>query len=315
MTSAAEAVGQLRCAHSALPKTPVCRRHRRARAPGKLRRRSASRNAMQRCMAVRSAAGCAARPGPGARARRGTGGYIARVARGPSQSLPHVRSLTDAPHRPGGVWRARPPHCAISECCAGRRQWPGWTSWPGDHRVVRCVTPDNLLLNWIVKMPAQKLTNLDGMRGIAALFVFFRHTGDLWAIGGFFHGYLAVDVFFVLSGYVIAFSYDHRFVGGTMTTRSFVVTRLIRLYPMYLLGLMLGVLWVLAKLRAGLVFELVAAERIDLAILLAGSPSGLRSRPPVDAGDPGWPVRVSWIPELSALCGSRPAVSAVRALA
>lgn len=118
-------------------------------------------------------------------------------------------------------------------------------------------------------MSAHKLINLDGMRGIAALFVFFRHTGDLWGVDSFFHSYLAVDVFFILSGYVIAYSYDHRFATESMTTRSFVVTRLIRLYPMYLFGLILGLLWVLTKLNLGLGFELIDVEKIYLAIVLS----------------------------------------------
>ncbi len=76
---------------------------------------------------------------------------------------------------------------------------------------------------------------LDAMRGVAALFVLVLHSPTLF---GFTpgSGYLAVDLFFVLSGFVIAKAYDARIEHG-LTVRSFMVIRLIRFYPMYLVGL------------------------------------------------------------------------------
>ena len=80
---------------------------------------------------------------------------------------------------------------------------------------------------------------LNGMRGVAALAVVALHFGqdglDL-APGG----YLAVDLFFLLSGVVVASAYDGRLARG-MGTAAFMRVRLIRLYPMYLLGLALCV--------------------------------------------------------------------------
>ena len=52
-------------------------------------------------------------------------------------------------------------------------------------------------------------------------------------------GYLAVDVFFVLSGFVIAHSYDAR-LGQGMSTRQFTLIRAIRFWPLYMVGLLLG---------------------------------------------------------------------------
>jgi peptidoglycan/LPS O-acetylase OafA/YrhL len=76
---------------------------------------------------------------------------------------------------------------------------------------------------------------LDGMRGVAALVVAAYHADVLL---GFTpgSGYLAVDLFFVLSGFVLAHAYDSRFERG-MTPLEFMRIRLIRLYPLYLLGL------------------------------------------------------------------------------
>src|SRR6185503_15490483 len=52
------------------------------------------------------------------------------------------------------------------------------------------------------------------------------------------HGYLAVDFFFVLSGFVVGYAYDDRW--GKMTLRGFLMRRLIRLHPMVILGSVIG---------------------------------------------------------------------------
>ena len=73
------------------------------------------------------------------------------------------------------------------------------------------------------------------MRGVAALIVAGYHADVLWGFKAG-SGYLAVDLFFVLSGFVLAHAYDSRFERG-MTAGEFMRIRLIRLYPLYLLGL------------------------------------------------------------------------------
>lgn len=87
---------------------------------------------------------------------------------------------------------------------------------------------------------------LDGLRGVAALLVLFYHIfeGLSFAAGGtpitvINHGYLAVDFFFILSGFVISYAYDDRW-GKTMTTGNFFKRRLIRLHPMIIMGVILG---------------------------------------------------------------------------
>lgn len=71
---------------------------------------------------------------------------------------------------------------------------------------------------------------LDGIRGFAALVVVAYHSGAFEAMG-----FLAVDLFFVLSGFVIAMSYAEKLEQGLGTMR-FMVLRLERLYPLWLLG-------------------------------------------------------------------------------
>jgi peptidoglycan/LPS O-acetylase OafA/YrhL len=83
---------------------------------------------------------------------------------------------------------------------------------------------------------------LDGIRGAAALVIVFWHAEPLF---GFYpkSGYLAVDLFFALSGFVLAHAYDRKFEAG-MGVSDFMRLRLIRLYPLYFLAfvVMMGAL-------------------------------------------------------------------------
>jgi peptidoglycan/LPS O-acetylase OafA/YrhL len=93
---------------------------------------------------------------------------------------------------------------------------------------------------------------IDGLRGIAALLVVCRHIVPLH--GGtltFQSSYLAVELFFLFSGFVIAHAYDKRFAAG-MKFWEFVKVRLIRLYPLYFLGLAIAVLTIPAARLMGL---------------------------------------------------------------
>lgn len=80
---------------------------------------------------------------------------------------------------------------------------------------------------------------LDGLRGVAALMVLVFHVFDVCSSNLIPHGYLAVDLFFVLSGFVIGYAYDDRWQQGLGVGRFF-RRRLIRLHPMVLVGGLLG---------------------------------------------------------------------------
>ena len=71
---------------------------------------------------------------------------------------------------------------------------------------------------------------LDGLRGIAALLVIVYHVFECFDWTPVPHGYLAVDFFFVLSGFVIGYAYDSRWNEG-LTVGQFFKRRLIRLHP------------------------------------------------------------------------------------
>ena len=88
---------------------------------------------------------------------------------------------------------------------------------------------------------------LDGLRGVAALMVLIYHIFECFDYTPVPHGNLAVDFFFVLSGFVIGYAYDDRWQKG-LTTVQFIRRRLIRLHPMVVIGVLLGV--VLSFLQA-----------------------------------------------------------------
>lgn len=85
---------------------------------------------------------------------------------------------------------------------------------------------------------------LDGLRGVAALTVVWFHIFEAYATSHLDqiinHGYLAVDFFFVLSGFVVGYAYDDRW--KSMSIGNFLKRRLIRLQPMVIMGAIIGAL-------------------------------------------------------------------------
>lgn len=91
---------------------------------------------------------------------------------------------------------------------------------------------------------------LDGLRGVAAILVLFYHIFEGFAfaegvdgagdgiIRTLNHGHIAVDFFFILSGFVISYAYDDRW--GKMSLGGFFKRRLIRLHPMLVMGAVVG---------------------------------------------------------------------------
>lgn len=91
---------------------------------------------------------------------------------------------------------------------------------------------------------------LDGLRGVAAVLVLFYHIFEGLAfaeatngvgsglITTLNHGHIAVDFFFILSGFVISYAYDDRW--AKMSTWQFFKRRLVRLHPMLVMGAIIG---------------------------------------------------------------------------
>jgi len=90
-------------------------------------------------------------------------------------------------------------------------------------------------------MGQERFRNLDAMRGLCALIVVLFHCANFFVPGLIFgHGYLAVDLFFILSGFVIAHAYGARLASG-LGFRDFLRARVARLGPTYWAGTLLGI--------------------------------------------------------------------------
>lgn len=107
-----------------------------------------------------------------------------------------------------------------------------------------------------------RLVAVDGLRGVAAICVALMHAHI--SILPVLRGYLAVDFFFILSGYVIARSYEPRFAAG-LGVGEYAWARIERLYPLLLIGSVTGVAAWLAGYS-----EFVPAGPADLVRALIG---------------------------------------------
>lgn len=99
---------------------------------------------------------------------------------------------------------------------------------------------------------------LDGLRGVASLIVVLFHICEAYSpdhplTQPINHGYLAVDFFFLLSGFVIAYAYDDRW--EKLSILDFFKRRLIRLQPMVIMGMTIGA--ALFYFQAGPAFPLI----------------------------------------------------------
>ena len=110
---------------------------------------------------------------------------------------------------------------------------------------------------------------LDGLRGVASLMLVIFHTFEAYADGNpikqiINHGYLAVDFFFLLSGFVIAYAYDDRW--SRMGQWEFYKRRLIRLQPMVVMGSLIGA--ALFYFQGGSMFPLVNSTPVSKMLLV-----------------------------------------------
>lgn len=128
---------------------------------------------------------------------------------------------------------------------------------------------------------------LDGLRGLAALCVAIFHAALSFHLDYLpKHAVLAVDFFFCLSGFVLAFAYDKKFLTG-MSARNFMLSRVIRLYPMIFLSVLFGgALLIGENVSAGLPIAHGALLTIaSLFLFPLGLVYGMQAFPP---NDPLW---------------------------
>jgi peptidoglycan/LPS O-acetylase OafA/YrhL len=136
--------------------------------------------------------------------------------------------------------------------------------------------------------PKARYEILDGLRGVAAIAVVIFHLFEAHAGGDVFaqylnHGYLAVDFFFLLSGFVLGYAYDDQW--GRMSYLDFARRRLIRLQPMVVVGTVIGA--ACFYFGASGMFPLIAATPFWKLVLFSGL--GMLMLPlPVAADIRGW---------------------------
>jgi len=91
---------------------------------------------------------------------------------------------------------------------------------------------------------------LDGLRGIAAMFIVQRHIEPLLG-KALPSSYLGVDLFFALSGFVLAHAYGSALRDGRMSVAQFMIARFLRLYPLYGVALLLMIAYCVWMYLAG----------------------------------------------------------------
>lgn len=125
---------------------------------------------------------------------------------------------------------------------------------------------------------------LDGLRGVAAIMVVCFHLFEAFATSHvdqrINHGYLAVDFFFLLSGFVIGYAYDDRW--KSMSTLDFLKRRFVRLHPMVVIGAVIGALmfyfqgcevWDVTKIS---VTQLLIATLLNVCLIPAATTIEIR---------------------------------------
>src|SRR6478672_5092554 len=109
--------------------------------------------------------------------------------------------------------------------------------------------PGSVVAPCSLQSSPSRYETLDGLRGVGALWVMFLHFAPSFGVPSPSHGYLAVDLFFCLSGFVLTKSYAERLKHG-MGFAEWMSVRLIRLYPLYFISIIAGAL---ATMIAGMV--------------------------------------------------------------
>jgi len=156
---------------------------------------------------------------------------------------------------------------------------------------------------------------LDGLRGVAALTVVAFHLCEAHATSHFTqvinHGYLAVDFFFLLSGFVIGYAYDDRW--GRLTVKGFFKARLVRLQPMVVMGMLIGALtfyWQASPLTPGIAqvpgWQVVALMLVGFTLLPVPPALDIRGWQEMHPlNGPGWSLFYEYIANLLYALGVR----------
>jgi peptidoglycan/LPS O-acetylase OafA/YrhL len=125
---------------------------------------------------------------------------------------------------------------------------------------------------------------LDLMRGLAALAVVIYHLGEMFEHRETLPGaFLAVDLFFLMSGLVVARSYEGRLSNGSMSFWNFASVRVVRLYPLYIVSVLIGAAYFAGKIM------MHQPEAPSVSSLVAATPSALLVLPSTVRDFSGFP--------------------------
>lgn len=148
---------------------------------------------------------------------------------------------------------------------------------------------------------------LDGLRGVAALTVVCYHLFEAFATSHIDqrinHGYLAVDFFFLLSGFVMGYAYDDRW--NTMSVKDFIRRRLIRLHPMVVMGAIIGAamfytqgcsVWDVTKISVGMLLLSTLLNALMIPVTTGFEIRGVGEMYPLNG--PSWSLMFEYIGNL-----------------
>lgn len=145
-------------------------------------------------------------------------------------------------------------------------------------------------------MAFREIKSLTSIRGLAAIYIIIFHwNGEIFRkkpqlINNYLaavlnHGYLSVDLFFVLSGFVLSLSsaavFNHRISNGNY--KSFMYKRFVRIFPLYI---SITILYFLLFHTGGISKSLI----VNLTLLQGVIPSLNDSLIP-----PGWSLTNEWV--------------------
>lgn len=148
---------------------------------------------------------------------------------------------------------------------------------------------------------------LDGLRGVAALTVVCYHLFEAFATSHIDqrinHGYLAVDFFFLLSGFVMGYAYDDRW--NAMSVKDFIRRRLIRLHPMVVMGALIGAamfytqgcsVWDVTKISVGMLLLSMLLNALMIPVTTGFEIRGVGEMYPLNG--PSWSLMFEYVGNL-----------------
>lgn len=140
--------------------------------------------------------------------------------------------------------------------------------------------------------PNHQFVYLDGLRGVAAIAVAAHHGKEFF--GAPIHsGYLSVDFFFVLSGFVLSYAYKKALENG-LSVIEFIKARIIRLYPLYALSSFIGFLYCIFLSDYAWINLLITSV---LGIIVVPTPNifGVLNKYPFPLDHPAWSLFFEFI--------------------